>query len=85
MMEVRIKECVFTAMVEVRNRILKEIQLNPAVAYFKGQVKIMLYFKVLSIANIQMITKTLLWTKVCMRYWRNYGKSGCAIAGFHCS
>ena len=25
----------------------------------------------------------LLWTKICMLYWRNYVKSGCAIAGLH--
>ena len=29
--------------------------------------------------------KTLLGTKICIRYWRNYVKSGCAIAGFHCT
>ena len=26
----------------------------------------------------------LLGTKNCVLYWRNYVKSGCAIAGFHC-
>ena len=30
----------------------KQIQLNPAIAYFKGLVKIILYGKVLFIANI---------------------------------
>ena len=29
--------------------------------------------------------KTLLGTKIVMLYWRNYVKSGCAIAGFHCT
>ena len=28
--------------------------------------------------------KTLLGTKIYMLYWRNYDKSVCAIAGFHC-
>ena len=30
----------------------KHIQLNPAIAYFKGLVRIMLYIEVLFIANI---------------------------------
>ena len=28
--------------------------------------------------------KMLLGTKIYMLYWRNYVKSGCAIAGLHC-
>ena len=32
--------------------IVKKVQLNPAIAYFKGLVKIMLYTEVLFIANI---------------------------------
>ena len=28
--------------------------------------------------------KMLLETKICMHYWRNHVKSGCAIAGLHC-
>ena len=31
---------------------LHQVQLNPAIAYFKGLVKIMLYTEVLFIANI---------------------------------
>ena len=61
------------------------VQLNPAIVYFKGLVKIMLYIEVLFIANIKITMKILLGTKIYMLYWRNYVKSGCAIAGFHCS
>ena len=61
-----------------------QIQLNPAIAFFKGLVKIMLYIEVLFIANIKITMKTVLGTKVYMLYWRNYVKSGCSIAGFHC-
>ena len=28
--------------------------------------------------------KTHLGIEVCMLYWRNYVKSGCVVAGFHC-
>ena len=61
-----------------------KVQLNPAIAYFKGLVKIMLYTEVLFIANIYIPMKILFGTKIFMLYWRNYVKSGCAIAGFHC-
>ena len=44
----------------------------------------MLYTKVLSIANIQITMKTFRGIKIGMLYWRNYVKSGCATAGFHC-
>ena len=63
----------------------KHIQLNPAIAFFKGLVKIMLYIEVLFIANIKITMKTVLGTKVYMLYWGNYVKSGCGIAGFHCT
>ena len=45
----------------------------------------MFHIKVLFIANIWKTLKTLLGTKICTLYWRNYVKSGCAIAGLHCS
>ena len=35
-----------------------KLQLNPAIAYFKGQVKIMLYTEVLFIANINNFKNT---------------------------
>ena len=54
----------------------KQLQLNPALAHFKGLVKIMLYTKVFIIANIQITMKIPLRTKICMHYWRNYVKSG---------
>ena len=60
---------------------IRYIQSNPAIAFYKGPVKIMLYNEVLSIADM----KTLLGTICCMLYWRNYVKSGCAMAGFHCN
>ena len=44
----------------------------------------MLYTEVPSFANIKITMKTLLGTEVCILYWRDYVKSGCAIAGFHC-
>ena len=47
-------------------------QLNPALAHFKGLVRIILYIEVLFIANLQITMKTLLGTKNCMRYWQNY-------------
>ena len=64
---------------------LAHLKLNPAIAYFKGQIKIILYTEVLSIANIWITMKTFLGTNVCMLYKRNYVKSGCTIAGFHCT
>ena len=60
------------------------VQLNPAVAHFKGQVKIMFFTKVFIIANIKIIVKMLLGTKICMLFWQDYVKNGCAIAGFYC-
>ena len=45
-----------------------KLQLNPAIAYFKGLLRIVLYTEVLFIANIQITVKTLLWTKVYMLY-----------------
>ena len=62
----------------------RKFQLNPAIAYFKGLVKIMLYTDVFIIANICTTMKLLLGTKICMLHWRNYVKSGCTIAGFYC-
>ena len=62
-----------------------KVQLNPAIAYSKGLVKMMLYTEVLFIANIYIPMKILFGTKIFMLYWRNYVKSGCAIAGFHCA
>ena len=61
------------------------VQLNPAIAYFKGLVKIMLYAEVLFIANVWMTRKNLLGIIVYKLYSRNCVKSGCAIAGFHCT
>ena len=29
--------------------------------------------------------KTLLGTKIYMLFWRDFGITGCGIAGFHCS
>ena len=57
---------------------------NPAIAHFKGLIKLILYIKVSTIANIEITMKTLLGTKICMLYRWNYVKSGCAIAGLHC-
>ena len=62
-----------------------EIQLNPAITYIKGLVKIMFYTEVLFIVNIQITMKIPQGSKIYMLYWRNYVKSGCAIAGFYCS
>ena len=59
------------------------MQLNPAIAHFKGTVKFMLYSEVSIIANIKKILKILLGIKICVLYWLNYVISGCAIAGFH--
>ena len=62
-----------------------KIQLNAAIAHFQGLVKIMLYIEVFIIANVWITMKMLLGTKICMLYWRNYVKSGCAIAGLYCT
>ena len=66
-------------------RIILFIQLNPAITYIKGLVRIVLYTKVLFIANIKITMKIPQETKVCMLNWRNYVESGCAIAGFYCN
>ena len=52
------------------------MQLNPAIAYFKGPVKTMLEIEVLTIANILIIIKITFWWKFVI--------SGCAKAGFLC-
>ena len=62
-----------------------QLQLNPDIAHLKGLVKIMLYTKDFTIANIEITIKMLLWTKICMLYWRKFVISGCAIAGFQCT
>ena len=38
----------------------KKVQLNPAIAHFKGLVKIMLYTEVFTIANIKITMKIFL-------------------------
>ena len=60
---------------------LKKIQLNPAIAHFKGLVKIMLYIEVFTIANIKITMKMLLGIQICIFYWRKFVISGCVIAG----
>ena len=61
------------------------LQFNPAIAHFTGLVKIILYIEVFIIANILITMKMLLGTKICAFYWQKYVKSGCAIAGLHCT
>ena len=62
-----------------------QLQLNPDIAHLKGLVKIMLYTKDFTIANIEITIKMLLWTKICMLYFQDYVKNECAKAGFHCT
>ena len=61
------------------------VQLNPPIAYFMRLFKIIFYTEVLFITNIQITMKTLFKIKIYMLYWRNYVRSGCARAGFHCT
>ena len=46
----------------------KQIQLNPAIAHFKGLIKIKFYIEVFIITKIQKIVKMLLGFKICMLY-----------------
>ena len=72
-----------TYVISVNHRKKEHVQLNPAIAHFKGQN----YALYQSFPYCKQVynTENFSWEKITMVYWRNFDINVCAIAGLNCT